>query len=103
MTTTTARPDSVRILGKDVKIVYSSTDQGMEMLGLCHYDRHLINIIEGQPAIGERNTVFHEVMHMTEYGMGLEMTEKQITVLTNGLIAVFEDNPEFAKYVIGLK
>ena len=97
------RPEAVRIFGKDIQIIYGSEEFGMESLGLAHYDSNIINIRNGQTSIGERNTVLHECIHIVEHTLGLDLDERQVTVLTNGLIGVFEDNPDFAKYVIGLK
>ena len=71
---------------------------------MCHYDSCLINIRNGQRPVGERNTLLHEIVHMLDHSLfGMELSEKQVTVLTNGLMAVIEDNPEVAKYIIGLK
>lgn len=97
------RLQSVRVLGRNFKVIYGSAEQGMTDLGLAHFDAGFINIRNGQTEIGERNALLHEVLHLLDFSTQLELTEKQITVLANGLIGVFEDNPEFTKFITKLK
>jgi hypothetical protein len=95
------RPEVVRILGRNFYVLYSSlTEGGMEQLGLTHPDEGIINIRNGQTPIEEKDTILHELIHVVDHLMGTEMNERQVTLLAHGLIGLFQDNQEFAEYII---
>lgn len=94
------KPDSVRVFGKNYNIKYVPEDNGMEELGLLDYDKLTMMVKEGQPSIEESDTILHETIHAIDGVMGLELTEEQVRGIATGLIGVFQDNSEFAKFII---
>ena len=95
------RPSHVRVFGRNFYITYSSLlEGGMTDLGLTHVNEGLVNIRNEQHPLEEKDTLLHEFMHVIDYVMGLELSEKQITVMAHGLVGLFQDNPEFAEYLI---
>lgn len=93
------RPSKVRVFGRNFYITYPSPEDGMQDLGLTHFHESLINVRDRQEKIEERDTILHEVLHTIDLTMELELSERQITCLAHALIGVFDDNPEFTKFV----
>lgn len=95
------RPSVIRVFGRNFYIIYSSLlEGGMTDLGLTHFNEGLVNIRNEQHPIEERDTILHEFIHVIDNVMGCEMSERQVTLLAHGLIGIFQDNPEFAQYLI---
>lgn len=95
----TQRPSNVRVFGRNYTINYVPEYMGLEDYGTTSDHLLLINIKEHQLPIEEADTVLHEVLHAIDFTMDLEISEHQIRALATGLIGVFQDNPEFAKYI----
>lgn len=93
------RPSQVRVFGRNYIVNYPASYTGMKELGNIDHHSMVINILDHQLSIEEADTVLHEVLHAIEYTMDLELSEHQIRTLATGLIGVFQDNPEFAKYI----
>lgn len=94
------RPTQVRVFGKEHVINYIPRGYGMDHMGLTDYNNGIINILEDQPEAEEADTVLHEVIHVIDLTMDLDLTEHQVTALATGLFGTFQDNPEFAAWVI---
>lgn len=94
------KPEKVRVFGKNYQIKYIPEDEGMEELGLLDYDKLRIMIKENQPPIEEADTILHETVHAIDNIMGLELSEEQVRGIATGLIGVFQDNSEFAEFII---
>ena len=88
-------PEKIRILGKiyGVQIV-----PGLENCGECFDAKQILKIQEGMPYGLERDTLLHEIIHALDYGMHLSMTERQVSALAAGLVAVLVDNPSLITY-----
>jgi hypothetical protein len=94
------RPEVVRVFGRNFYITYTGIEGGMTNLGLTHYNESLVNIREDQRPIEEKDTLLHEFIHVIDHIMECELEERQVTILAHGLIGIFQDNPEFARYII---
>ena len=95
------RPELVRVLGRNYYVIYSSLlEGGMVDLGLTHVEEGIVNIRNGQTSVEEKDTLLHEFIHVVETLMGIGLDERQVTILAHGLIALFQDNPEFAEYIL---
>ena len=94
------RPESVRLLGRtyDIKYVNGSALADGHDFGQIIYPLHLITILDGQTPVEEADTVLHELIHAIDLTMGLDMSEHQVHHLATGLMALFQDNPDIAKY-----
>jgi hypothetical protein len=93
------RPEVVRVFGRNYYITYTGIENGMTNLGLTHFNEGLVNIREDQRPIEEKDTLLHEFIHVIDHVLECELDERQVTILAHGLIGIFQDNPEFAKYV----
>ena len=102
------RPETIRILGKRVSVKYvpagdillkDSHDDPEPGVGRSDSTKQLIGIEDGQPLESEQDALLHEVMHMLEDWMGIEISEDAVTKMATGLIAVLKDNPKLAAYL----
>jgi hypothetical protein len=93
------RPEVIRLLGQNIYIRYLPEEGGMQELGLSHLQSQRIDIREGQQAYEERDTLLHETLHFCSHLMEADLDERQVTVITHALMAVFQDNQEFAQYI----
>lgn len=96
------RPDFVRILGRDYDFNYMEALPG-DVLGLWHINDMRIDIKEGQHPTEEADTMLHEVIHGISDLHRLNLSESRVARFATGLIAVFQDNPEFCKYIMQQK
>lgn len=94
------RPDKVRVFGRDFSIVYSTELQGMKELGLTQYNDAVVNVRDNQLPLEEADTILHEFIHVIDFLMSLELTEKQVACVSKGLIGIIQDNPDFGKFII---
>jgi len=96
----TARPELVRILGREFTIDYELDDPAS--FGQCDYATNSIEIMDGQPPVEERDTVLHEIMHGIWHLMDIGHSRIEETVvrkMATGLTQVFQDNPDLMKYL----
>ena len=93
------RPTEVKILGIPVEIKYLPESEMKGNFGLADLNRYEILIDDSLSCERERNTLLHEILHHAEYGSQLNLTERQVTVLANVLIAIFKDNEQLVDYI----
>jgi len=94
------RPESIRILGKPVKVQFLDgppLEDGD--MGDCNTEAQVITIRTGQPLENEQDSVLHEVLHAISDYMEIKMKEHQVTKLATGFLAVLKDNPRLATYL----
>lgn len=93
----------IRIGGRPWKVSFSPSESMPGVTGLCHYYKTLLEIQEGLQPFDEKDTVLHEVFHALLYCQGREqggkVEETYVRALATGLVAVLQDNPEFAKWL----
>jgi len=74
-----------------------------EVFGVCDQTKQKIHIdVTATPAV-LRDTLLHEIMHGVYWMFNLEdenKEEKIVSSLATGLLAVFRDNPEVAKFLM---
>jgi predicted DNA binding protein len=102
------RCSSINILGKHYSIAYTDSipvleeeaENGIDyILGLTHNDKKLIEVLEGMDKNEEGDTTLHEVLHAIDFVFDLNLTERQIKVLSSALINVLNTNPNFREYI----
>jgi len=93
-------PKKIRVLGMDVtvtEITQPSLPQGVVPDFGCTDIRALnINIDATAHEIQKRQTLLHEILHMVDGLLHVEkdwLSEKQTAAISQGLYAVFVDNP----------
>lgn len=97
-------PATIQVNGRTVKLRPRSAKQMPDAYGLWHERRNGIDYQTRLPLDIKRDTILHELMHAVrslqgrEYGGGVE--EDYVRSLATGLIGVFDDNPEFAQWLI---
>ena len=93
----------VRVMGRKYKITEPSLiNDGMQTLGLAHFDAACINIRDDHGTESAyANTLLHETLHIIDNAAGLDLSEKQVTVLANCIMGVLSDNPEFVQCILG--
>lgn len=96
-----ALPSKLRINGREVAL---RPRKGLYEFGLWYEDKNRIDYRTRMDINIKRDTLLHEVMHAIrslqgrEYGG--EVEEDYVRSLATGLIGVFDDNPEFARWLI---
>ena len=95
------RPARVRVLGKRITIHYvAADDKNLDgALGISDPEQQRIFILDGLPLENEQDTVLHEVLHIVEGSMGLDLDDIVIQKLATGLLAVIKDSPGFVAYL----
>lgn len=66
---------------------------GRELAGQVDYTTQEIRLRPGLTPAHQRETLLHEVLHAIDDFMGIDLTEKQVGRLANGLAMVLADNP----------
>jgi hypothetical protein len=92
-------PTSIRFLGRTFPVIMRTKDSGFSDNGLFDHDTLTIQIKEGQIPAEEVDTILHETVHGISYFMDLNLSERQVRLIATGLVALFQDNPEFAEYL----
>jgi hypothetical protein len=88
----------IKILGhvvtvKTVKRPFVLQDQS----GEADPGRGVISVLEGLEASVREATILHEVIHILDHHLALQMNEEQVTGIAQGLFSVLKDNPEFLR------
>lgn len=96
------RPARIRVLGKPFTISYvPAGDPRLPETerGNSEWNKQAIVIEDNMPHEMEQDTALHEVLHMVEQSMDLDLEETAITRLASGLLAVIKENPSFVRYL----
>lgn len=87
---------SLRIVGKNYRVL---SVPSMDDFGQCDDELQELRIKPNLAPDLERDTLLHEAIHAIDYHMSLNMSEKQVSCVAAGVYALFNDNPEFWKYL----
>jgi len=91
-------PTEVKIVGKTYKIEW------LEHLANQGETFHAIQTIKieitDKAKEQMQDTVLHEVMHGIDYAMQAKLSERQVTVMATGLLAVLKENPNLMRYLL---
>jgi hypothetical protein len=90
-----------KVLGYHYRVEFKPvvTLEGEEQRGLCHSDTQLIEVSSNLPKDQQREVLLHELIHAIEYGVGISLTEAQVTRLARAQLAVFKDNLDLAAFI----
>ena len=92
---------NVRILGRNFKVVQEADGK---LAGYCDRKAGIIGIDPEQDEFGLKDTFLHEIMHGILWQQGYDhkypLEESFVRPLATGLITVFQDNPDLAKWLI---
>jgi hypothetical protein len=70
---------------------------GSENMGECESFKGTIRVRDDLEPSVYHSTVLHEVIHMIDKYLDLDLNEHQISCLGEALFATLRDNPEFLK------
>ena len=91
----------LRILGRMYQVVCKHIDG---VWGQCDHGKGVITYVPEQSEYSQRDTVLHEAMHaiLTQQGYAhpYKLEESFVRPLATGIVALLQDNPEFAKWLI---
>ena len=91
----------IRILGRDVDV---TTEPDKDLAGYWDSNKGIINVAPGQDAFNSKDTLLHEIMHAILSQQGsmhpYKLEESFVRPLATGLMAVFQDNPQVAKWLV---
>lgn len=91
---------NVRVLGRVYKI---KRLKRMKDAGNCDYVKAELRVSANQDDLEQKDALLHEVMHAIRYQQGREyggeVEEDYVRSLATGLIAVLQDNPDFAAWL----
>lgn len=101
-----ARPQSVRVLGKRYRVEWAESfpatgDGGVQIGGHTLSDQTL-RVLDRLPDDGARETLLHEVLHALDHALALDLDEGQITRLAAGLFALGQGDPTATRWMLGL-
>jgi hypothetical protein len=82
----------VKILGKEYEIIEADATIMNDKVGICDYTKQKIYIATGLADDLHADTFLHEILHVIDFTVGLELTEKQVIGIAGGLYAVWKDN-----------
>lgn len=94
-------PSPIRVLGKPYRLeAVPSNGIADGSYGSCEDGKQRICIAADLPPELEQDTVLHELLHAIDYAMQLKLSERQISALASGLMALISDNPDLAQYLL---
>lgn len=83
----------IKILGKKYTVKkVPENDLNEDCIGRCREKYSRISVLEGMTEESTQATILHEVLHAIDFAMSIELSEKQVGALANGLFAFFKDN-----------
>jgi hypothetical protein len=99
--------DKIKVGYAEYKLRPLSKTQVKDSQGMCDYTKHVIKYDRSQHGSEHVNTILHEIFHAICYASGLtpsniitpEGEETFVNVYTNGITAVFKDNPKLLKWL----
>jgi hypothetical protein len=92
-------PPKIRIVGRDIPIVWVSEEEMPKAWGEYDYEKQVVRVRTEQQLAFEADTVLHELIHAIDDAMQLGMTERQVHCTATGIIALLKDNPNFYEYL----
>jgi hypothetical protein len=96
------RPERIRVLGKRYRFEWKDKildEKGRPLNGQADCDGLLIEILNSLPLDTEQDIVLHEVLHVVEGQMGLNVEDTVIERLATGMLSVLKDNPALVAYL----
>jgi hypothetical protein len=97
-------PRSLHVNGRTIRLIPKPAAKLPDCYGQWREAGGKIDYRTRLSPIDKRDTILHELMHAIRSTQGREyggeVEEDYVRSLATGLIGVFDDNPEFAKWLI---
>lgn len=97
-------PRTIRIFGRTYTInIERANGLGQDRIGSCDNINQIITADALQSPIEKADTILHEVLHAIVWTMKIQIEGDQeeavVSALATGLLGVFQDNPEFVRFL----
>jgi len=90
------------LYGQPVKVDFSDPkDWSDDAMGRANSRNWLISIADNLTPAVEINVLLHEMIHMICDTQDVKINEQAVTVVANGLLDIFNNNPEMLGKVFG--
>ena len=94
-------PTKLRIIGKTFQIkTFEPNPLANGLQGFHDSNLQVITLQTGNGFDDARDTLLHEVIHAIDYGIQVNLEERQVHALASGLYAVMRDNPDFVAWLM---
>lgn len=75
-------------------------DSGMNLLGHCRHPEAELRVLEGLSDDRTAQIVLHEAIHAIAEDAGIDLKEKEVRAVCNGIFNMLRNNPDFALYLL---
>lgn len=103
MSAATTRPTSVRVAGRvyDIDWTPAHPDSDYRAIGRARHDQQRVWVDGSLKEARAKDVLLHELLHCVSvmFSGNDTLSEEQVIVLENGLMALFRDNPGLADYL----
>jgi hypothetical protein len=97
-------PKSIRIAGREWNFERRRKVDAENALGETNFDNATITVRYGLTPFDFKDTVLHEACHALLHGHSrvrtVEEEEWYVNTLSTGLIGLFQDNPDLARWLV---
>lgn len=96
-------PKKIRAFGRTLHVVYKPgllDEEENPLCGQWKLDELTIEADPTQHSINLQDTLLHELVHAISDLTDLELTERQVLVLSTSLLGILLDNPKFARFIL---
>ena len=90
----------IKIAGLNYKILDKDDSDMNGTIGLANFNTQEIWINKAHTEQTRSLARIHEVLHIIEQAYGIELTEKQVTILAHGITACINDNKHLLSFVL---
>lgn len=97
------KPDGLKIGCYEYKINYKKeirSDKGDMLYGEIRECDQVIDVNNSSSIIRQKATILHESMHGIGYDCCINLSERQVEAISNGLFRFMRENKELVKYII---
>lgn len=82
----------MKILGYNYTVYCDGIHEDIGAYGRCHHGRQRIQIATNLAEEQVASTILHEILHVLNYHLGLDLKENTIMALESGLYLVLTEN-----------
>ena len=95
------KPTKSRISGRKYRILFKNrSDLVDRFTGRAVHDNCVITVAKDKPLRSQKETLFHELLHVAGNNGGCDMGENAVVSLSNGFFAILLDNPEMTHWML---
>ena len=87
-------PRKIKIGGHEIKVIYKNKifEQKEECFGVADKENNVIYLAKGMEKTRKMEIILHESIHIMEGLYDFSLTEKEVTLLAVGLLALLREN-----------